>query len=346
MACHKKTYPSNHSAKETKKIYLSQPLVNHIYTADPSAHVFNNRIYIYPSHDTDTHKTGANGDHYDMMDYHILSMKTPGGRVTDHGTGLALHHIPWASRQLWAPDAAFAKGMYYLYFPAKDKQNIFRIGVAASTNPAGPFVPEQEPIAGAYSIDPAVFKDEDGSFYMFFGGIHGGQLQNWQDNQYNPDAGLRKKDELAVLPRIARLDESMKQFTGPAKEIVLLDSNRNRFREGDNDKRFFEGAWMHRYKGKYYLSYSTGDTHRICYATGDSPYGPFVYAGVLLNPVDGWTTHHSIIQQGKKWYLFYHDTQLSGKNYLRNIKVTELHYNDNGTIQAITSSRKQAAGKI
>jgi hypothetical protein len=92
---------------------------------------------------------------------------------------------------------------------------------------------------------------------------------------------------------------------------------------------------MHRYNGVYYFSYSTGTTHKLCYATGSSPYGPFTYRGVLLQPVKGWTTQDSIIEFNGKWYLFYHDTQLSGRNNLRNVKVTELSYNADGTIRTI-----------
>src|SRR5436305_1570580 len=94
---------------EAKKTPISQPLVTNIYTADPSAHVFNGKIYIYPSHDTATGTPeNDNGDHFNMMDYHILSMDSIGGPVTDHGVALDIKNIPWAGRQLWAPDAAFA----------------------------------------------------------------------------------------------------------------------------------------------------------------------------------------------------------------------------------------------
>lgn len=320
------------------KQYLSQPLVTHIYTADPSAHVFNGRIYIYPSHDTSTGIPEDDlGSHFDMRDYHILSMNSIKGKVTDHGVALHIKNIPWAGRQLWAPDAAFSNNMYYLYFPVKDKHDIFRIGVATSKKPEGPFVAEKEPIKGSYSIDPCVFKDDDGSFYMYFGGIWGGQLQSWNNNHYDSAAKLRQPIESAILPRIAKLRSDMKHIAEPVREIKIVDSNGNLFKEMDNDKRFFEASWMHKYKGKYYFSYSTGDTHKICYAIGDNPYGPFTYQGVILNPVDGWTNHHSIIDYKGKWYLFYHDVQLSGKTHLRNVKVTELHYNIDGTIQTITA---------
>lgn len=317
---------------------ISQPLISAIYTADPSAHVFNGRIYIYPSHDIEAGTPeNDNGDHFDMRDYHILSMDSIGGAVTDHGVALDIKDIPWAGRQLWAPDAAFANGMYYLYFPVKDKQDVFRIGVATSKNPEGPFVAEKEPIKGSYSIDPTVFKDDDGSFYMYFGGIWGGQLQRWNNNKYDEKATLRKPEEQAVLPRVAKLSKDMKQFAEEVKEIKVVDEQGNTFTEAQNDKRFFEAAWMHKYNGKYYFTYSTGDTHFINYAIGDSPYGPFTYKGVVLNPVEGWTNHHSIVEVKGKWYLFYHDVQLSGKTHLRNVKVTELQHNSDGTIQTITA---------
>ena len=323
---------------EKKKEPISQPLVSHIYTADPSAHVFNGRIYIYPSHDTATGTPEDDlGSHFDMRDYHILSMDSIGGPVTDHGVALNIKDVPWAGRQMWAPDAAFANNTYYLYFPVKDKKDVFHIGVATSSKPEGPFKAEKEPIKGSYSIDPCVFKDDDGTFYMYFGGIWGGQLQRWNNNKYDSSAKNRKPDTLAILPRIAKMNKDMKSLAEPVKEIKLFDKDGKLFNEKNNDKRFFEASWVFKYKGKYYFTYSTGDTHFICYATGNTPYGPFTYQGVVLNPVEGWTNHESIIERNGKWYIFYHDTQLSGKTHLRNVKVTELKFNDDGSIQTITA---------
>ncbi|MBO0933085.1 glycoside hydrolase family 43 protein [Fibrella aquatilis] len=317
---------------------ISQPLVSHIYTADPSAHVFNGKLYIYPSHDVESGiKEDDSGAHFDMRDYHILSMDSPTSKVTDHGVALSVNDIAWAGRQLWAPDAAYKKGMYYLYFPVKDKQDVFRIGVASSKRPEGPFTPEKAPLEGTYSIDPCVLAATNGEYYLYFGGIWGGQLQRWNNNTYDANAKLRTPDEPAILPRMARLSPDMKQLAEAPKEIQLLDETGKPFLEKDNDKRFFEGPWVHQYKNKYYFSYSTGDTHNIAYAIGDSPYGPFTYKGVVLKPVQGWTNHHSIVAFEGKWYLFYHDVQLSGKTHLRNIKVTELTYNPDGTIVPISA---------
>lgn len=93
---------------------------------------------------------------------------------------------------------------------------------------------------------------------------------------------------------------------------------------------------MHKHAGRYYLSYSTGNTHLLCYAVSESPYGPFTYEGVILTPVVGWTTHHSICEFGGQWYLFYHDAlQSSGVTHLRTAKCTPLHHGADGRIRTI-----------
>ncbi|GAA4460020.1 glycoside hydrolase family 43 protein [Nibrella saemangeumensis] len=340
MAAVSTGFCQNNAGSQAKPI--AQPLVTNIYTADPSAHVFNGRIYIYPSHDIEAGiPQNDNGDHFDMRDYHVLSMDRIGGKVTDHGVALDKKDVPWVGRQMWAPDAAYKNGKYYLYFPAKDKQDVFRIGVATSSSPAGPFKAEPKPIAGSYSIDPAVFTDADGNSYMYFGGIWGGQLQRWQTGKYNPKDEYPKNDQPAISPKVARLSKDMLSFAEPVRDVKIVDKDGKPLLAGDNKRRFFEAAWLHKYKGKYYFSYSTGDTHFIAYATGTSPYGPFTYQGVILNPVVGWTNHHSIVEVGGKWYLFYHDSvQSGGKTHLRSVKVTELKYRPDGSIETITAYQK------
>ena len=312
-------------------------LVNHMYTADPAVHVFNNKIYIYPSHDIESGiPENDNGDHFDMRDYHVFSMDTVDGEVTDHGVALDIENIPWAGRQLWDSDAAYKNGKYYLYFPLKDQTDIFRIGVAISENPEGPYIPQEAPIKGSYSIDPCVFLDEDGKHYMYFGGLWGGQLQRYRDNKAI-ECGCEPEDnDPALLPRVVRLSEDMLEFAEKPIGLLIIDEKGNPLKAGDHDRRFFEASWMHKYKGKYYFSYSTGNTHKLCYAIGDSPYGPFTYKGVVLTPVVGWTTHHSICEFKGKWHLFHHDSKPSGgKTWLRSMKVVELEYNEDSTIKTI-----------
>lgn len=326
---------------ELAKTAISQPLVSNIYTADPSAHVFNGKIYIYPSHDIDAGiPFNDNGDHFGMEDYHVISMENVTSEAVDNGVALHVDDVPWAERQMWAPDAAHKNGKYYLYFPAKRANGIFQIGVAISDSPIGPFLPEPEAIKGSYSIDPAVFEDEDGKYYIYFGGIWGGQLQKYRNNKYAEENEEPLANEIALKPIVALLTDDMKEFSEEPKEIKILDENGEEILAGDNERRFFEASWLHKYNGKYYFSYSTGDTHFICYATGDSPYGPFTYQGIILKPVIGWTSHHSICLVEGKWYLFYHDSSLSkGVTHLRSIKVTEITYNEDGTIVPINPYR-------
>ncbi|MES2794380.1 MAG: glycoside hydrolase family 43 protein [Bacteroidota bacterium] len=328
---------TQNSTKDLIDTEISKPIIKHIYTADPSAHLFEGRIYIYPSHDIDAGiPLDDLGNHFAMEDYHILSMETPHSEAIDHGMALHVSDVPWAHQQMWAPDAAYKNGKYYLFFPAKKPDGIFQIGVATSESPSGPFSPEPLPIEGSYSIDPAVFEDIDGCHYIYFGGIWGGQLQKYRNNVFDEGNEEPSGNEPALCPRVAKLSDDLKHFSEKSRELLIIDEKGNPLLAGDNDRRFFEASWMHRSNGKYYFSYSTGDTHFICYAIGDNPYGPFTYQGRILNPVLGWTSHHSICEFGDKSYLFYHDSSLSeGITHLRSIKLTELKYNSDGSIQTI-----------
>lgn len=319
-----------------EKVYR---LTTEMYTADPSAHVFDGKLYVYPSHDFESGIPEDDlGSHFNMEDYHVFSMDSVGGEVTDHGLALHIDDVPWAGRQMWAPDAAKKGDEYFLYFPVKDKEDVFHIGVAKSENPDGPFEAMDNPIEGSYSMDPAVFEDTDGKYYMYFGGIWGGQLQQWDQGEYVGEDRYPADDEPALAPKIALMADDMVSFAEEPKDVLVLDENGDPIVTGDNDRRFFEAAWVHKYDGKYYLSYSTGDTHNIVYAIGDNPYGPFTYKGVILDPVLGWTNHHSIVEYQGKWWLFFHDSSMSGgKTHLRSVKMTELIHNSDGSIKRLNA---------
>ncbi len=316
---------------------ISQPLVTDLYTADPSAHVFDGALYLYPSHDIEGGVPfNDNGDHFCMEDYHVFRMDSPeDDKAVDCGVALHVDDVPWAQRQMWAPDAACKDGRYYLYFPAKSADGRFRIGVAVSDRPQGPFRAEPQAIEGSYSIDPAVY-DDDGAFYLYFGGLWGGQLQKYRDNAYAETNAEPAPEEPALGPRVARLDAGMKRLAEAPREVLILDTAGQPLRAGDHERRYFEAPWMHKHQGTYYFSYSTGDTHLLCYATGDNPYGPFTYQGRILTEVVGWTTHHSIVQFAGQWYLFYHDALLSGGvTHLRSMKMAPLHHDDQGRIATL-----------
>jgi len=251
------------------------------YMADPSVHVFNGKVYIYPSHDRQSiYEENDNGDHFDMKDYHVFSTDDiMNGEIADHGVVLDVEDIPWHGRQLWDCDVAEKNGKFYMYFPPKDRNDIFRIGVAVADRPEGPFKALPDPMWGSYSIDPAVFK-EGNDYFMYFGGLWGGQLQRYRDNKAIENPHLEPDDAVALPSRVAKLSDDMLQFAEEPRPVVILDPATGKpLTAGDNERRFFEASWMHKYNGKYYFSYSTGDTHRLCYAIGDNPYGPFTYAG-------------------------------------------------------------------
>ena len=309
------------------------------YMADPSVHVFNNKLYIYPSHDIET---GAafddDGGHFQMRDYHVLSLsgnplEAP---VTDHGVILDVDQVPWAEKQMWDNDVVEKNGGYFLIFSAKDYSGVFHLGVAIAERPEGPFIPQEHPIRGSFSIDPCVFKDDDGEIYCYFGGLWGGQLQ-W----YRPatekggsidlgPAGDRKTqlfcpaDAPALPSFVVRMSDDVLQFAEAPRAVIILDENGQPLKAGD-PHRFFEASWMHKANGKYFFSYSTGDSHLLCLAVGDNPYGPFRFKCELLQPVVGWTTHHSIVRYEDRWWLFHHDCVPSNDiTHLRSLKVIPL----------------------
>ena len=330
------------------------------YYADPSANVFNGKLFVYPSHDWEA---GAafddDGGHFQMKDYHVISMEdVENGEVTDYGKILDVEQVAWAEKQMWDNDVVEKDGKYYLIFSAKGYDGVFHLGVAVADKPEGPFVPQAQPIRGSFSIDPCMFKDDDGKIYCYFGGLWGGQLQWWRTlyhgfapipGKYGDDNGLidlgpapdhktqlfAKPDAPAVPSNVVLMSDDVMQFAEAARPVIILDKDGEPLKAGD-PHRFFEASWMHKYNGKYYFSYSTGDSHFLCYAIGDNPYGPFTYQGVILEPVVGWTTHHSIVEFKGQWYLFYHDCVPSNDiTHLRSLKVQRLFYNEDGTIQKV-----------
>ena len=304
------------------------------YMADPSGHVFGDRLFIYPSHDRESGiPENDNGDHFDMKDYHVLVLDDPEQlEARDLGKILDVEDIPWAGRQLWDSDVVEKDGRYYLIYSLKDKNDTFHLGVAIAEKPEGPFIPLPDPIRGSYSIDPCAFKDDDGEIYVYFGGLWGGQLQRYHDNKALESAILPEGAEPALPARVVRMAADVTQFAEEPKPVVIVDDNGQPLR-ADDPHRFFEASWMHKRGGLYYFSYSTGDSHLLCYATSTSPYGPFRFCGELLQPVVGWTTHHSIVEWRGRWFLLHHDSVPSGgRTWLRSVKIAELEYNEDGAL--------------
>jgi hypothetical protein len=287
--------------------FATNPFITDQFTADPTARVFEGKVYVYASHDI-REPPGYTGrkNWFVMEDYHVFSS----GNLTDwtdHGVILTQKDVPWADPNafaMWAPDCVFKDGKYYFYFPTKDKNGEKRIGVAISDKPAGPFKPEPNYMAGVVGIDPDVFIDKDGSAYL-----------SWSRN-----------DALVM----ARLKPDMLEIDGEVKALDYLPK-----------KGLQEGPFMLERKGVYYLTYPhvANKIERLEYATSHSPMGPFQWAGVLLDESETgcWTSHHSIVEYQGQWYLFYHDRDLSPDfDKRRSIRADKLYFNDDGSIRKVT----------
>jgi arabinoxylan arabinofuranohydrolase len=284
----------------------ANPFVRSIYTADPSAHVWaDGRLYVYPSHDI----APARGA--DLMDqYHVFSTADM-VNWTDHGEILRASQVPWGRTEggfMWAPDCAFKNGTYYFYFPhpsGTDWNTTWKIGVATSTSPASGFT-VQGFIPGLESlIDPCVFVDDDGQAYFYYGG--GGVCKG------------------------GKLNANMMQIDGTMQNMQGLTD-------------FHEATWVHKRNGIYYLSYAdnhdVGDAHnQMQYATSTSPLGPWTSRGVYIDPTDSYTDHGSIVEYKGQSYAFYHNSSLSGDDWLRSICVDKLFYNADGTIQKVIQTK-------
>ncbi len=287
--------------------FATNPLIMDQFTADPTARVFEGKVYVYASHDI-REPPGYTGrkNWFVMEDYHVFSS----GNLTDwtdHGVILTQKDVPWADPNafaMWAPDCVFKDGKYYFYFPTKDKAGEKRIGVAVGDTPTGPFKPAPNYMAGVVGIDPDVFIDKDGSAYM-----------SWSRN-----------DALVM----ARLKPDMLEIEGEIKAIDNLPK-----------KGLQEGPFMLERQGVYYLTYPhvANKIERLEYATSSSPMGPFKWAGVFLDESESgcWTSHHSFVEYQGQWYLFYHDRDLSPDfDKRRAIRADKLYFNDDGSIRKVT----------
>ena len=283
----------------------TNPLIMDQFTADPTARVFEGRMYVYPSHDIPAEPGKGRPNWFCMEDYHVFSSEN----LTDwkdHGVIVSQTNVEWAvsnAYSMWAPDCVFKNGKYYFFFPATAKGGGFRVGVAISEKPYGPFKPESKPIEGVRGIDPCVLLDKDGHAYLYYS-----------------------------MGRIfvARLKDNLVELDGQPKAIENLPT-----------KGLLEGPFAFERKGIYYLTYPhvQTTTERLEYSTADNPLGPFKQAGVILDesPDGCWTVHHSIVEYQGQWYLFYHDKDLSpdfDKN--RSVRAEYLSFNDDGTIQKVT----------
>ena len=293
----------------TINVCAQNPIVRNMYSADPSARVFGNRVYVFPSHDILATPGKGRVAWFCMEDYHVFSSANLTD-WTDHGMIVTQNKVPWVrpdSYSMWAPDCIYRNGKYYFYFPTSPKDTLthgkgFTIGVAIANKPEGPYTPEPTPLKGVRGIDPNVFIDKDGQAYLYWsaGNIYGAKL----------------KDNMTEL----------------ASEVFTLKELPT--------KGLKEGPYMFERNGIYYVTFPHVENkiERLEYATSDNPLGPFKMTGVIMDesPSGCWTNHHSVIQFKNQWYLFYHDRDYSPNfDKARSVRADSLSFNADGTIQKV-----------
>ena len=292
--------------------YAQKPLITHIYAADPSAHVWAN--------DSNTlwlytsHDVPGTNNHATMFDYHVFSTKDL-IHWTDYGRVLSVDDVPWAVSHAWAIDAVYRNGQYCLvYCMIETATGMFRTGLAVSDLPQGPFKDIGYIRGVEWGQDPCLFVDEDNTPYLFWGA--GGHC-----------SAVQLTDDLK-----AAIPETKVDLTNQLKEV-------------------FEGPWVHKYKGKYYLSYPglPGGQwpEEMYYAIADKPLGPYTFKGKYIPLFKGHsgTNHGSIIKFKNRWIAFYHAAIVSGgMSEVRNLMADWLEYNPDGTIKPIDAGNQSITG--
>jgi hypothetical protein len=296
----------------TSNTFAQNPIITDQFTADPSARVFNGKVYLYPSHDIPAPpEKPLRKNWFCMEDYHVFSSENL-TNWTDHGVIVSQNKVQWVkpdSYSMWAPDCIAKNGKYYFYFPAPPRDSIygkgFLTGVAVADNPSGPFIPESKPIIGCHGIDPCPFIDKDGQAYLYWAM---GNLM------------------------VAKLKDNMTELATEPEIIANLPQ-----------KGLKEGPFVFERNGIYYLTYPHVQNKTECleYAMGNSPIGPFTVTGVIMDelPTGCWTNHQSFINFKEQWYIFYHNNDLSPKfDKNRSVRIDSLFFNADGTIQKVIPS--------
>ena len=317
------------------------PIIRDQYTADPTARVFNGRVYLYPSHDIYPPE-GQRQDWFCMEDYHVFSSENLTD-WTDHGMIISQKDVPWGNPNgysMWAPECVYKNGKYYFYFPNGSKVGRgFAIGVATADRPEGPFKCEENPIEGVTGIDPCVMIDDDGSAYIYWSGmgIRGAKLA--------PDM-LKLDGELETItmrpPANAQQQQPPQAGNRPPMQMKVGGKQMEGLPEG-----FKEGPYAFKRGSWYYLTFpwvrgETGEgknpTETLAYAMSKSPLGPWDFKGIIMAEHDNgcWTNHHSIIEYKGQWYLFYHRNHFSPRDdKRRSACIEKIAFNADGTIQEV-----------
>ena len=314
------------------------PVIRDQYAADPTARVFNDKVYVYPSHDI-LPPEGQRQDWFCMADYHVFSSENLTD-WTDHGMIISQKTVPWGNPEgysMWAPDCVYKDGKYYFYFPNAPKEGRgFAIGVATADKPEGPFTCEPEPIKGVMGIDPCVLVDNDGQAYIYWSGmgIRGAKLK----------ANMKELDgELTEMRFPGNADNPSTERPPMLVGGQAMEGLPDGFKEGPFA--FRRGDW-------YYLTFpwvrgDTGNgqnpTETLAYSMSRSPLGPWDFKGIIMAEHDNtcWTNHHSIVEYKGQWYIFYHRNDYSPRDdKRRSVRIEKISFNADGTIQEVFQTKR------
>ena len=324
------------SMLSTLAVSAQNPVIRDQFAADPTARVFNNKVYVYPSHDIPAPE-GQRQDWFCMADYHVFSSENL-TVWTDHGMILSQEQVPWGKTDaysMWAPDCVYKNGKYYFYFPNAPKDGRgFAVGVAIANQPEGPFTCVQEPIMGISGIDPCVLIDDDGSAYIYWSGmgIRGARLK---ENMLELDGELQE----VKIPKRDGMPEMPPMKMGGQVMEGLPDG-------------FKEGPFAFKRNGWYYLTFpwvrgntsnGANPTETLAYAMSKSPLGPWDFKGIIMAEHDNhcWTNHHSILEYKGQWYIFYHRNDFSpNMDKRRSARIEKIAFNSDGTIQEVKQTMR------
>ncbi len=324
------------SILSTLAVSAQNPVIRDQFAADPTARVFNNKVYVYPSHDIPAPE-GQRQDWFCMADYHVFSSENLTD-WTDHGMILSQEQVPWGKTDaysMWAPDCVYKNGKYYFYFPNAPKDGRgFAVGVAIANQPEGPFTCMQEPIMGISGIDPCVLIDDDGSAYIYWSGmgIRGARLK---ENMLELDGELQE----VKIPKRDGMPEMPPMKMGGQVMEGLPDG-------------FKEGPFAFKRNGWYYLTFpwvrgntsnGANPTETLAYAMSKSPLGPWDFKGIIMAEHDNhcWTNHHSILEYKGQWYIFYHRNDFSpNMDKRRSARIEKIAFNSDGTIQEVKQTMR------
>jgi beta-xylosidase len=291
------------------KLSAQNPIIKHIFTADPAPIVYNDTVFLYTGHDT----ASVTATNYKMPDWHVFS-STDMVNWKDHGMLLSPKTFSWATGDAYAAQCIYRNGKFYWYVSTfhkadENSKGGAAIGVAVSDRPTGPFkdalgkaliVNEMttDMKYGWDDIDPTVFVDDDGQAYLFWGN------------------GSCKWIKLK-------------------KNMIEMQDSIHTFKP----KNYIEGPWVYKRNGLYYLIYASAGTkpEMIEYCTATNIEGPWEYRGIIQENVpNSFTTHPGVIDYKGRSYFFYHNGSLpTGGSYRRSICVDYMYYNPDGTIQKI-----------